>query len=70
MEEYLFKISLMPADACSKYHGQSVKPVYFVARNKDSATKWAKENLKSGLAIRSVSMMGQKLANNVFSGSI
>lgn len=70
MENYLFKISLKPDGVWSRYHGQAVKPMYFVAHNKEEARKWADDNLTDGLAVRSISMMARQLAPHVYTGTI
>lgn len=69
-EKYLFRISLKPSDVWSKYYSKTIKPVYFVAATKEETTKWAEENLESGLSIRSISMIARQLAPRVYTGEI
>jgi len=70
MDKFLFKISLKATDGWSKYYGETVKPVYFVARNKDEAKAWAESNVEDGLTVRSISVMARQLAPHVYTGEI
>ena len=64
--DYLFKISLKPTDAWSRYANKKLKPIYVVMPNKDEATKYAKAHLKDGISIRSVSQLAKQYGGCLF----
>ena len=65
MTKYLFRISTKKTDVWSN---KKPKPVYFVARNKEEAEKWANENLANGLSVSKITRLAEQAGGIVFTG--
>jgi hypothetical protein len=64
MIEYLYRISL---EFDWTYHGDK-SPVYAVATSTEEVSLYVGRHLKSGAKIKSVSLLGERLAMNMFHG--
>ena len=67
--DYLFRITVKPADAWSRFYGKTLKPFYVVSANKASAKKYAERHLKDGLIVKAVSLLGEQYGSNMFGGN-
>lgn len=62
---YLFRISTKQKDAWSRI---KPRPVYFVARDKEAAEKWANENLHKDLMVSKIIKLASQNAAHIFIG--
>ena len=70
MNKYLYKISLCADSVWSPYHRKKVKPIYIVGDNKEWVKEFAISNMRDGVAIKSISVVGRQLSPIVFTGEI
>ena len=62
---YLYRISTKKKDVWSR---TTPKPIYFVTSSKESAIKWAEENLNDDLAISKITRLAEQIGGVVFKG--
>jgi hypothetical protein len=67
--DYLFRITVKPTDAWSRFSGKKLKPFYVVSTNKVAAKEYAEQHLKDGLSVKTVSLLGEQYGGNMFGGN-
>lgn len=69
-QDYLYRVSLEADSVWSRFSHKKIKPIYVVMSSKDAARDYAERNLKSGLKVKSISLIAKQLAGNIFTGEI
>lgn len=63
MDNYLYKISTKRTNVWSS---KIPKPLYVVSTDKESAKKFAVTNLKDGLSVSKITLLGLQVGGTVF----
>jgi hypothetical protein len=69
-QDYLYRVSLEADSVWSKFSHKKVKPLYVVMSSKETARDYAERNIRSGLKVKSISLIAKQLAGSVFTGEI
>lgn len=64
--DYLFKVSLEPTNVWSRYANKTLKPIYVVQPDKDSAMKYAEKHLRDGISIKAISQLAEQYGGCLF----
>ncbi len=67
--DYLFRITVKPVDAWSRFCGKKLKPFYVVSANKEAARDYAERYLQDGLEVKAVSLLAEQYGGNMFGGN-
>lgn len=65
----LYRLSLMPSDVFSPFFARKLAPLYIASETKESALEMANRHLKTGLSVKSISLLGVALSDRMFSGN-